>query len=68
MISLIQKQRKELTNMKTSMILGLIGAGFTTASSTVSLIKKEREKIKNRDKLPEPKAEKVFYKSKKYMW
>ena len=54
--------------MTTSIILGLIGAGFTTASSTVSLIKKEREKIKNRDKLPEPKAEKVFYKSKKYMW
>ena len=54
--------------MTTSIILGLIGAGFTTASSTVSLIKKEREKIKNRDKIPEAKPEKVFYKSKKYIW
>jgi hypothetical protein len=34
--------------MTTSIILGLIGAGFTTASKTVSLVKKEREKTKNK--------------------
>ena len=54
--------------MKTSTILEFAGVGFTAASSALFLITKEREKIKNRDKISEAKPEHRFYKSKKYIW